>query len=108
MEMRSRNSRLQICTKLLEIYSCLKRAGSERRNQSTKISFYNSTEKLTIAPKMRMLKKQERQQFLNYVKYLLHISTSVWVLRFPNAGLNSHFQHFCTKQLKKARNLQHI
>ena len=69
MEMRSGNSRLQICTKLLEMYSCLKRAGSERQNQSTKISFNNSTEKLTIAPEMRMLKKQERQQFLHYVEY---------------------------------------
>ena len=25
---------------------------------------------------------------------MLYISTSVWVLRTPNAGRNSHFQHF--------------
>ena len=27
--------------------------------------------------------------------YLLYISTSVWVLRTPNPGRNSHFQRFC-------------
>ena len=32
---------------------------------------------------------------------MLYISTSVWVLRTPNAGRNSHFQHFSAKSLKK-------
>ena len=42
---------------------------------------------------------------------LLYISTSVWVLRTPNAGWNSHFQRFCCKKPKKqeiCRNLQQI
>ena len=28
------------------------------------------------------------------VSHMLYISTSVWLLRTPNAGQNSHFQHF--------------
>ena len=32
---------------------------------------------------------------------LLYISTSVWVLRTPNAGQNSYFWRFCCKKPKK-------
>ena len=45
---------------------------------------------------------------LVFHKQLLYISTSVWVLRTPNDGRNSHFQRFCCKNRKKARNLQQI
>ena len=31
---------------------------------------------------------------------VLYISTSVWVLHTPNAGLNSHFQHFFYNKAK--------
>ena len=33
--------------------------------------------------------------------HVLYISTSVWVLRTPNAGRNSHFQHFFMQKRKK-------
>ena len=36
------------------------------------------------------------------------ISTSVWVLRTPNAGWNSHFQGFYSFFLEKAKYLQQI
>ena len=39
---------------------------------------------------------------------LLYILVSVWVLRTPNAGRNSHFQRFLCKKPKKARILQQI
>ena len=40
---------------------------------------------------------------------MLYISTSVWVLRTPNAGRNSHFQRFLLqKTLKKAKNMHQI
>ena len=34
---------------------------------------------------------------------LLYISTSVWVLRTPNAGPNSHFQRFLLQKAKKSK-----
>ena len=34
---------------------------------------------------------------------MLYISTSVWVLRTPNAGWNSHFHFFFAKKLKKSK-----
>ena len=34
----------------------------------------------------------------NLCLFLLHISTSVWVLRTPNARRKSHFQRFCCKK----------
>ena len=37
---------------------------------------------------------------------MLYIVTNVWVLRTPNAGRYSQFQHFLNKKAKKARNLQ--
>ena len=40
-------------------------------------------------------------QFVRPMIRLLYILTSVWVLRTPNAGRNSHFQRFCCKKLKK-------
>ena len=39
---------------------------------------------------------------------VLYISTSVWMLRTPKAGLNSHFQHFAAKNLKKTLKRQEI
>ena len=36
---------------------------------------------------------------------LLYISTSVWVLRTPNAGRNSHFQCFLRKKAKKRQEI---
>ena len=41
----------------------------------------------------------------NFLRPLLYISTSVWVLHTPNIGRKSHFQRFWQKA-KKARNLQ--
>ena len=38
---------------------------------------------------------------------MLHISTSVWVMRTPNAGRNGHFLHFlCKKNLKKSKKFE--
>ena len=37
---------------------------------------------------------------------VLYISTSVCVLRTPNAVRNSHFQRFLCKKVRKTRNLQ--
>ena len=34
-------------------------------------------------------------------KYLLYISTSVWVLHTPNTGRNAHFQRFCCRYFIK-------
>ena len=36
---------------------------------------------------------------------LLYILTSIWVLRMPNAGRISHFQHFCCKKAKKKKEI---
>ena len=36
--------------------------------------------------------------------FMLNISTSLWVLRTPNAGRISHFQHFLCKNPKKSKN----
>ena len=36
-----------------------------------------------------------------FVSWVLYISTSVWVLRTPNANQNSHFQRFSAKKQKK-------
>ena len=36
---------------------------------------------------------------------LLYISTSVWVLRTPNAGQNGHFQRFLCKKPKKKQEI---
>ena len=40
--------------------------------------------------------------------WMLFILTSIWVLRTPNVGRNSHFQRFFCKKAKKARNLHQI
>ena len=35
--------------------------------------------------------------------HLLYILTSVWVLRTPNAGRNSHFQRFWLQKARKSK-----
>ena len=39
-------------------------------------------------------------------RQVLYFWTSIWMLRTPNAGRNSHFQCFLCKKAKKARNLK--
>ena len=44
----------------------------------------------------------------NFCCCLLFISTSIWVLRTPNAGQNLHFNIFHAKNLKKNAKKQQI
>ena len=39
---------------------------------------------------------------------MLYILTSVWVLRTPNTGQNSHFQRFCAKRWKNAKKVANV
>ena len=39
---------------------------------------------------------------------MLYILTIVWMLRTPNAGQNSHFQHFFSKKLKKRKKVRNL
>ena len=47
-------------------------------------------------------KKSSNNTNLNIIEllFLLYISTSVWVLRTPNAGRNSYFQNRLTNRIE--------
>ena len=58
---------------------------------------------LIISTYNRLLIKHWKSR-ANLHTFMLYISTSVWVLRNPNAGRNRHFQRFCCKKPSKSKN----